>query len=886
MSRNNQKGFLLAESLIVATFVLSLLIFLFVQFKNLSTSYDAGFKYNSVEGLYALDNVKTYLKENASDNKKVSDSLKAQTKPYLYIYKSGDATCNDNIGLRGTGYCKTLMEEQNIKSIIFTRANVTEGDNSTSLKKWLKNTNLNEEESNIFSENMKDFILRVNVKEINHTYRLIAEFNDGSFATFNVGDENWSSSKYNDPDYVDPSYNVGAAAASCFTTSSVDGGVSITGYTCTSNKTPKIPSEINSKRVVAIGTNAFKDKAITAVTIPPGVRTIENYAFYNNSLTSINIPVSVLKIGQHAFGSNRLTGNLIIPDSVSIIGDGAFANNQLTSVKIGITVNSIGGSAFLNNQLTSVIFNDYLYSIGNSAFASNKLTKIDLPEGVTSIGDGAFYNNQIREVVIPGSVTTIGNTAFKETTVWEKDGIDIEGDNPYRFNGRWTEIGWPITSIPWVQIFNNAGGQSEFTVPLDGYYRIDLWGAQGGGSVDTATDKIRTNGGKGAYTSGIVKLEAGKKIYVTVGAKGADGKSGSNVVKGNNGGGGASHGNENTTVEAMYQAAAGAGGNATDIRYGGTGINNRIMVAAGGGGGVHTTAGIAGGDLWAPESLVHLTDVKGAKQTVGNAKGDGKDNNAAGIGAGYGVPGGGGGYYGGTATQDGAYGGSSFISGYAGSNAVNSSGSHLNNTKHHSNLYFVQTKMANGLNSMPTIDLTGTETGHVGDGYARMTYLGNDKPTTSKLLTKVRYVKDCIQGNNSNDGNHWLEIQAIADGTNVAKGKTVTGLKGNTTASAPTESGYAFSHATDGVFDRFNGYSGWAYMGVTSEKQCLIIDLGQEYNLEEIAVWRYFNTKLDDPRIYKNHTLSVASTDKTYRDIYYKSGTSGPNESPNGIHIK
>ena len=887
MSRNNQKGFLLAESLIVATFVLSLLIFLFVQFKNLSTSYDAGFKYNSVEGLYALDNVKTYLKENASDNKKVSDSLKAQTKPYLYIYKSGDATCNDNIGLRGTGYCKTLMEEQNIKSIIFTRANVTEGDNSTSLKKWLKNTNLNEEESNIFSENMKDFILRVNVKEINHTYRLIAEFNDGSFATFNVGDENWSSSKYNDPDYVDPSYNVGAAAASCFTTSSVDGGVSITGYTCTSNKTPKIPSEINSKRVVAIGTNAFKDKAITAVTIPPGVRTIENYAFYNNSLTSINIPVSVLKIGQHAFGSNRLTGNLIIPDSVSIIGDGAFANNQLTSVKIGITVNSIGGSAFLNNQLTSVIFNDYLYSIGNSAFASNKLTKIDLPEGVTSIGDGAFYNNQIREVVIPGSVTTIGNTAFKETTVWEKDGIDIEGDNPYRFNGRWTEIGWPITSIPWVQTYNTTGLQT-FEVPLDGYYRIDLWGAQGGGSFDAGANKARTNGGKGAYTSGIVKLEAGKKLFIHVGAKGNDGNSGSNALKGNNGGGSASHGNESSTTEAIFKAAAGGGGDATDVRYGADNLASRIMVAAGGGGSVHTTDGGAGGDLWAPNSPLNKDSITGgAKQSGGASFGNG--GNGSGTGAGYGVPGGGGGYYGGTTSSAKSFGGSSFISGYAGSNAINSGGSHVNNIKHYSNLYFTQTKMANGLASMPATDLTGTETGHAGNGYARITYLGNDKPTTSKLLTKVRYVKDCIQGNTSNDGNHWLEIQAIADGTNVAKGKTVTGLNGNTTASAPSNAGYAFSHATDGVFDKFDGYSGWAYMDPNKTvSQCLVIDLGKEYDLEEIAVWRYFNSTLyaKDDRIYKNHKVSVASTDKTYRDIYYKSGTSGPNESPNGIHIK
>lgn len=866
MSRDNQKGFLLAESLIVATFVLSLLIFLFVQFKNLSTSYDSGFKYNSVEGLYALDNVKTYLKENASDDKKISSSLAAQSKPYLTIYS--DNKCNDSIGLRGTGYCEELMDAQNLKTVIFTDAKIStiKGENKVAnkkyLKDWLRATNLSEAEKNdIFTENMKDFILRVNVKEISHTYRLIAEFGDGSFATFNVGDENWSSSKYNDPDYVDPSYNTTATTNSCFKYTTDADGATVTGYTCTDIKNPKIPSEFGGKRVIAIGKDAFKAKGLTSVTIPPGVRTIEQDAFSNNSLTKIDIPVSVLKIGINAFRSNKLTGNLIIPDSVSVVGDGAFASNQLTSVKLGITVNSVGGSAFLSNQLDSVILNDYLYTIGSNAFSGNKLKTITLPETLTSIGDGAFYNNQITEITIPASVNSIGNNAFKETTTWNKDGIDIDGENPYRFNGRWTEIGWPLIALSTGQTFT-ALGQNVYEVPLDGYYRIDLWGAQGGGSYDVGANKARNNGGKGAYTSGIVELRAGKNLYIYIGAQGSNGEPNKNVGKGNNGGGGASHGkiDSNITDPIIFQASAGGGGSATDVRYASDNLASRIMVAAGGGGGVHTTAGGIAGDLWSPN---------GAKQTSGNAFGDGKTG--SGHGNNYGVPGGGGGYFGGTSSASGSTGGSSYISGYAGSNSRNSGNtSHTNNTKHYSGIYFVQTKMINGGSKMPATDLTGTETGHAGNGYARITYMGNDKPASSRQLTKVRYIKDCINGNTKNIYNHWIEIQAIADGENVARGKTITG-------SVSATSTKPYSYTVDGNIDNLANYG----EANSSGKQCLTIDLGKEYNLEEIGLWHYFG----DGRGYKDNVLSVASADKEYRNAFEHHGI-GPQETSNGKHFK
>lgn len=58
--------------------------------------------------------------------------------------------------------------------------------------------------------------------------------------------------------------------------------------------------------------------------------------------------------------------------------------------------------------------------------------------------------------------------------------------------------------------FDYNGSYQQFTAPIDGYYKIELWGAQGGSIEGTgyysnntvrATNVIYT-GGKGAYTSG------------------------------------------------------------------------------------------------------------------------------------------------------------------------------------------------------------------------------------------------------------------------------------------------------------------------------------------------------------------------------------------------
>ena len=64
MKKLDSKGFLLTELLVTATLVSTVLIFLYTQFYTIKRSYDTSFKYNTVNGLYALSNVRSFLEEN------------------------------------------------------------------------------------------------------------------------------------------------------------------------------------------------------------------------------------------------------------------------------------------------------------------------------------------------------------------------------------------------------------------------------------------------------------------------------------------------------------------------------------------------------------------------------------------------------------------------------------------------------------------------------------------------------------------------------------------------------------------------------------------------------------------------------------------------------
>lgn len=95
------------------------------------------------------------------------------------------------------------------------------------------------------------------------------------------------------------------------------------------------------------------------------------------------------------------------------------------------------------------------------------------------------------------------------------------------------------TSPDVVKDFGYTGGVQQFTIPVDGFYTLETWGAQGGG----AASNLGSHGGLGGYTSATGYFRKGEKLYIYVGGQGSLVPSGEFGGEGYNGGGfGASNG--------------------------------------------------------------------------------------------------------------------------------------------------------------------------------------------------------------------------------------------------------------------------------------------------------------------------------------------------------
>ena len=65
--------------------------------------------------------------------------------------------------------------------------------------------------------------------------------------------------------------------------------------------------------------------------------------------------------------------------------------------------------------------------------------------------------------------------------------------------------------------FNYIGDVQEFIVPVNGTYKLEVWGAQGAGNHQHSELGY---GGKGGYSTGELELRKGTKLYIYVGGQG------------------------------------------------------------------------------------------------------------------------------------------------------------------------------------------------------------------------------------------------------------------------------------------------------------------------------------------------------------------------------
>ena len=217
-----------------------------------------------------------------------------------------------------------------------------------------------------------------------------------------------------------------------------------------------------------------------------------------------------------------------------------------------------------------------------------------------------------------------------------------------------------------------------------GYYKIECWGAEGG-SPDS-----ELYGGRGAYASGILHLDTFKTLFFYVGQKGSTTTGKVETLPPTFNGGGSGGLMAGTTGLSHYGSS---GGGASDVRTVGgdwnvtASLKSRIIIAAGGGGASACITSVLldyckggnggaliGGDGVKTGNINNINNAGGGTQESGGLGGIG--NYCSGANGSIGIGGNGGNCYstsggGGSGVSNSnhqcAGGGSSFISGFPGS---------------------------------------------------------------------------------------------------------------------------------------------------------------------------------------------------------------------------
>ena len=282
--------------------------------------------------------------------------------------------------------------------------------------------------------------------------------------------------------------------------------------------------------------------------------------------------------------------------------------------------------------------------------------------------------------------------------------------------------------------FEYTGGEQSFTVPHSGYYKLEVWGAQGGSSNVG-------RGGYGGYSIGSIYLTEKQILYINVGGSGKLCSYGSGTCSssgGYNGGGYAFSSTQTNT----------GGGGATHIAIK-SGLlkslsesrDQILIVAGGGGGGGHNreeyvgNGGSGNGYIGQTGQDLHYGSggyfgTGGSQTSGGRSYVDGSLKNTTngiglfGQGGQYssaidccGNNGGGGGYYGGGSSTRG-HGGAGGGSGYIGNSNL------LNKSMY---CYNCSTSTAESTLTYSTTYVSEapiSQYAKMGNGYAKITYVG------------------------------------------------------------------------------------------------------------------------------------------------------------------
>ena len=355
------------------------------------------------------------------------------------------------------------------------------------------------------------------------------------------------------------------------------------------------------------------------------------------------------------------------------------------------------------------------------------------------------------------------NDAKDEFTIDNVNGkisVDIVNDSTEYDTESYLECESNVTPDKTEWTFDYTGAEQTFTAPITGTYKLETWGAQGGGNSTYI-------GGYGSYSIGNTTLSVGQIIYLNVGGKGDYCSGNLCTTKATYNGGGSCKTLSYDKAGAV--STCGSGGGATHVAMTAgllSTLENKkdyILIASGGGGGSnycndwnYANGGHAGGYIGVSSINTGAKDF--SKNGGSNAQGGTQNSGYAfGIGGtfltGYDANvGGGGGFYGGKKSGiNGAGGGS----GYIGNTLLTEKSMYCYNCSESSE---ESTKTV----STTCTSATPTENcAKVGNGYARITLTSSNetKKTSVEPVTIEAQDRRTIALENINTSNMTCKLK-------------------------------------------------------------------------------------------------------------------------------
>ena len=115
--KNNNKGFMLLETLIVSCIVLGVLIYMYSQFRNININYQRIFKYNTVSSLYKTNEIKKFIESDAY----LEMVGRLEDSSNLYY----DITACDVLLYNSSDLCSKLYDSLGLEKLVIMNENLS-----------------------------------------------------------------------------------------------------------------------------------------------------------------------------------------------------------------------------------------------------------------------------------------------------------------------------------------------------------------------------------------------------------------------------------------------------------------------------------------------------------------------------------------------------------------------------------------------------------------------------------------------------------------------------------------------------------------------------------------------------------------------------------------